>query len=122
MTLPELYTAALQETGRLGSGEVAEPDDADVVARKYAALYEMLSEKELVAWTNTDDVPSYADLPLTYMLAFFIASAFGVSGQKYMDLGRLGSLDGNPPSLAERMLRKQFSRDYFPRAARPEFF
>ncbi len=122
MTLTELYTAVLQEMGVLAAGEVAEADDADKVAQKYLALYAMLEAKNLVSWGDSDEIPSYAEVPLTMMLAFLCASAFGISPQRRMELGVLGSLDAERPSLAERMLRKQGARKYYYSPARTTYF
>ncbi len=122
MTLTDLYTATLQELGVLAAGEVAEADDTDKVAEKYRALYAMLEHKNLVQWGETDDVPTYAEVPLTYMLAFLCAPAFGVSGQKRQELGVLGAIDAGQPSLAERMLIKQGTKRFHYTPVRTESF
>jgi len=122
MTLTELYTAALQEIGKVASGEVAEADDRDVVEQKYLSLYAMLEAKNLVDWGVSEEVPTYAEQPITYMLAFLCCQAFGVSGQKRQEMGVLGALDAPQPSIAERQLRKLAAKKYYYQPARTEYF
>lgn len=122
MTLAELRTAALQEAGILASGEIASAEDDQLAARKYAALYDMLLTLGLVAWAADDDVPDYADIPLTMMLAAAIAPAFGVSGQRLLDLRLAGSIGLMPPSSAERALRQQLAKHYVSHPVQTEYF
>jgi hypothetical protein len=122
MTLTDLYTAALQEIGVLASGEVAEADDRDKVREKYIGLYALLESKDWVEWGEEDEIPSWAEIPVTYMLAFLCAPAFGISGQKRIELGALGALDSPQPSIAERMMRKQMSKRYYSQTSRTEYF
>lgn len=122
MTLAELRIAALQEAGILASGESASAEDDQLVARKYGELYDMLLTKGLVAWASDAQLPEYADTPLTMMLAAYIAPAFGVTGQRLAELRLSGLLDLSPPSIAERALRKQLSKNYVTHPAQPDYF
>jgi hypothetical protein len=122
MTLAELRRAALQECGILATGENAEPEDDALCAEKYATLHDVLLTESLVAWAVDEDLPAYADQPLTMMLAAVIAPAFGVSGQRLNDL-RLAGMVGLPqPSLAERMLRRQLAKSYVSHTVKSEYF
>ena len=122
MTLQELRRAALQEAGILASGENAEPEDDQLCEEKYATLHDLLLSEGLVAWAADEDIPPYADLPLTMMLAAVIAPAFGVSGQRLADL-RIGGTVGMPqPSIAERMLRRQLAKNYVSAPVKSEYF
>lgn len=122
MTLAELRTAALQEIGILASGESASPEDDQLVSQKYDALYDMLLTEGLVAWAASEEIPDYADVPLTMMLAAVIAPAFGVSGQKLTDLRAGGALGIPGGSIAERMLRRQLAKHYVSHPAQPDYF
>lgn len=122
MTLVELRKAALQEAGILAAGEAASASDDQLVSQKYDALYDMLLTLGLVAWAAADDIPEYAEIPITQMLAAAIAPAFGIEGQKLLDLRAAGSLGLNPPSLAERSLRQQLARHYVSHPAPSEYF
>lgn len=115
MTLAELRTAALQEAGILASGEAAEPEDDHLAGQKYQALYDMLLSENLVSWAATDDLPEFAEIPMTMMLAAVIAPAFGIAGQRLMDL-RAGY------AWAEKMLRRQLAKSYVANPARTEYF
>jgi hypothetical protein len=122
MTPIELRVAALQEASLLASGEPVEPEDDQLVAVKYQGLHDMLLTEGLVSWAVTEDIPEFAETALTMMLAAYIAPAFGVSGQKLMDLRAGGALNLPQPSLAERMLRRQLTKNYVSNPAKTEFF
>lgn len=122
MTLAELRIAALQETGTLASGDPVAPEDDQFVSVKYDAVYQMLLTLGLVAWAADEDIPEYANHPVTMIVAAVIAPAFGVSGQKLNELRLAGMLGMSPPSLAERQLRQQLAKNYVSHPVRVEFF
>jgi hypothetical protein len=122
MTLAELRIAALQEIGILASGEEAEAEDDQLVSDKYTALYDMLLTEGLVAWAADAELPDYADIPLTMMLACAIAPAFGIVGQRLLDLRMGGALGLSPPSVAERMLRKQLAKNYVSHPVKADYY
>lgn len=122
MTLAELRAAAAQEAGIATSGEPLDAADDQLVTQKYSALYDMLLTNGLVAWAATDDVPTYADVPLTMMLAAFIAPSFGVSGQRLAELRIAGTIGMSPQSLAESMLRRQLMKNYVSYPATSDYF
>lgn len=115
MTLAELRAAAFQEAGIVASGESVDPADDQLAAAKYAGLYDMLLSEGLVAWAATDDVPDYASIPLTMMLAAVIAPAFGKSGQRLADL-RQGYVAG------ERMLRRQLAKQLVSHPVKTQYY
>lgn len=126
MTLSELRTAVLQELGVLASGETATAADDQLVADKYSALYDMLLTEGLVTWTASEDIPEYAETPITYMLAWLCLNPFGIVGEMAARITRLGALnlpasDGGP-SLAERILRRQLAKKYVPYPVQSEYF
>ena len=122
MTLNELYTKAQQEAGILAAGEDASAEDVQFISNKYAALYDMLLTEGLVAWTATEDIPLYAEVPMTYLLASFIAPGFNVPSGKQQELMLMGGLNLPQPSIAERMLRRQLSKNYVSSPATPDYF
>lgn len=115
MTLPELRVAALQEAGILASGENASADDDVLVANKYAGLYNILRTERLVDWAESASVPDYAEIPVTMMLAAVIAPAFGVSGQRLLDL-RTGY------AAAERQLRRVLAKKLVSYPVKAQYF
>lgn len=122
MQLADLRRAALQECGVLATGESAEPEDDQLVTEKYRALHDVLMTEGLVAWAVDEEVPEYADIPLTMMLAAIIAPAFGVSGQRLADLRIAGSVGLPQQSIAERMLRRQLAKSYVSAPVKTVYF
>lgn len=122
MTLAELRKAALQEIGILASGEEAEPEDDQLCKEKYESLYDIMLTEGLVAWAADDNLPDYAALPVTMMLAAYIAPAFGVVGQRLADLRVGGALGLPQQSVAERMLRRQLQKHYVSYPASSDYF
>lgn len=119
MNLTNLYHKALEKLQVIAAGESADPGDTQLIADKYASLYAMLRDRELVSWAVADDVPDGVVLPLVAMLAFASAGEFGIDPSLY---AAEGALDTTPPSLAERQLRQFMSRKYVSQPARPEYF
>lgn len=121
MTLSELYTKALQRLQLLAAGEPPAAEDRQLVEDKYTALYDMLLTDGLVAWTASADIPDYAIIPLTSMLAYACAREFEVDAQMMGDLTLEGALGLPQPSLAERQLRKQLAKRYVSNPAQSEY-
>jgi hypothetical protein len=126
MTPQELRKAALQELQVLPAGQDASPEDDAVVSARYDALYDMLLSEGLVAWASGDDIPEYAQNPVTQMLAYFCAPAFGIAGQRLVDLKINGALNlpiqMGGPSLAERQLRRQLAKKPVPYPVSSEYY
>lgn len=118
-TLTDLYRKTLEELQVVAAGESADGDDTRIVSEKYAALYQQLAGMDLVGWGPTDDVPDYAALPLTQILAYVCALPFGKNAAGYVQLAALGL---TPPSLAEKQLRAQLTRAYVSWPATSEYF
>ena len=116
MTLTELKAAVLQEIGALAPGESPVIGDAQVVEDKYNALYEMLLTENLVTWTSTDDIPTFAEGPVIAMVAHLCAKPFGIPQARRVELEREGALNLPPlkggPSTAEKQLRRQLGRNF----------
>lgn len=118
-TLIDLYRKTLEKLTVVAAGESADSLDTQLVADKYVGLYQMLATMELVAWGPTEDVPDYALIPLTSMLAFVSATEFGKDANK---LAAEGALNLPQVSLAERQLRMLLSRHYVSYPAVSEYF
>lgn len=118
-TLVDLYRKTLEELQVVAAGESADADDTRIVADKYAGIYQHLVGMGLVAWGLTDDVPDFAVMPLTQMLAYACALPFGKNPLAYQKLAALGM---DPPSLAEKQLRGQLAREYVSYPAASEYF
>ncbi len=112
MTLIELRTAVLKELGVLASGEEPAIGDAEIVDEKYAALYEMLVTEGLVTWTATEDIPEFAEAPITAMVSHLCSKAFGLPQARRLELQAEGALNQSPVSNAERQLRRQLAKGF----------
>lgn len=117
-TLIDLYRKTLEELEVVAAGESANAEDTQVVADKYVGLFQMLLTMDLVGWGQTEDVPDYAVIPLTLMLAFVCAKAFGKDDGKY---AASGALNLPQVSLAERQLRMLLARHYVSYPAASEY-
>lgn len=126
MTLTELKTAVLQELNVLATGESPVDGDATIVADKYAGLYEMLLTEGLISWASTEDVPTFAEMPITWMVAYLSVGEFGVPAQKRQELQLKGALNLSPklggPSLAEQQLRRQLAANFVYAPQATEYF
>jgi hypothetical protein len=125
MTSAELQVAVLQELGVLATGESALAADGAIVTDHYGSLYEMLLTEGLVSWAAADNIPDFAERPVTLMVAYLCCGKFGVSAQKVAELKRVGALSLAPveggPSEAERQLRRQLARGFVYSPIQTEF-
>lgn len=112
--------------GVLATGETVNVADAKVITDKYSALYDMLLTDGMVAWTSTDDLPHFAELPIVAMLAHLCAPDFGLPQAKRAELEIEGALNLPPnrggPSLAETQLRRQLAKGFVYYPMSTEFF
>lgn len=126
MTLSDLYTAVLRELRVVAAGESVPAEYTTIVEAKYAALYDMLLGDQLAAWGAAEDVPAYAEEPVTLMLAYMCCRPFGINQMRTAELEQAGALHLDPrkggPSSAERQLRRQLAKAYVPYAAVSEYF
>lgn len=117
-SLIDLYRKTLEELQIVDPSDSAHAEDTQVVADKYVGLFQMLLTMDLVAWGATEDVPDFATIPLTFMLAFVCAQSFGKDATKY---AQAGALNLPQPSLAERQLRTLLARHYVSYPAASEY-
>lgn len=121
MTLTELYRRVLLKLRVVDATEAATAEDTQLVEDAYSAVYDMLLTEGLVAWTSTEDVPLYAELPMISMVACYVAKEFGKEPD-YLD----GALNLAPsqggPSRAERLLRRQLAKNYIPYPVQSDYF
>jgi hypothetical protein len=118
----DLETAVLEELGVLATGAAPIAADAAIVDDAYSALYEMLLTEGLVSWSADDDIPSFAEHPVTLMVAHLCAGKFAVPAQKRAELEIAGALGLPQPSLAERILRKQLAKSFVYSPQASEYF
>ncbi len=126
MTLTQLKQRVLEKLGVLASGESPAIADTTIVGDRYASLHDMLVTDGLVNWTPTEDVPTWAEEPIVLMAAASSASELRVPLARQAEIKRDGQYNlpasQGGPSLAERQLRSQASRNfvYYPQAT--EYF
>ncbi len=114
MTPSQIRRAALEELRVVAAGDPIAPEDDQLLARKYEGLIAILLKQRLADWGVSDDIPAYAELPVTQMLAYLSASSFGIAAERLEQLRQAGGLDLAPnqggPSQAERTLRRLMAR------------
>lgn len=124
MTPQQIQFAALRELGIVGIGQTPSAEHGAEAATKYASLYAQLLKMGLVRWALTENVPTYAEQQVIWMLAYLCASseAFGSIPEKKTQMAALGALKTSPPSLGETQLRAAVSRRYVSQPAQSEYF
>ncbi len=126
MTPAELRRAALEELRVVAAGDPIAPDDDLLLTRKYAGLLSVLLKERLADWGPTEDIPAYAELPVTQMLAYLAASSFGIEAGRMEQLRQMGGLDlpatQGGPSQAERTLRRMVARKPVPSIFRGTYY
>lgn len=101
------------------AGEPVDPDVSSLVLGRYDQLYAMLQGENLVSWPLTGDIPDYASLPVTWMLAYLCSGEFSIDPGMRAELALDGELNRKPPSRGEMMLRRQLAAKHvsYPHAA-----
>ena len=106
----QLRDAVLEHLNIKARGDSAEPEDAQVVDDLYNSEYPGLAKLGLVQWAK-DEIPDWAQHPLTLYLAGYAARKFCFSGQRLAEamndtrMGReklyeqMASQDQGPPAL-----------------------
>ncbi len=122
MTPAALKQAALEKIGKAGAGLTAPADDVEVCTSKYAGVHAQLLKAGLVTWTLAEDIPAHVQEPMTSVLAFAIASDFGIGEPRYTKFRLEGSVGDVQPSLAERQLRAALGIRYVSQPVKSEYF
>jgi hypothetical protein len=124
MTPQELQFAALRETGVVAAGDTPTAEQGALASDRYALLHSMLLKQDLANWALTEDIPAKYAMPVTWMLAFLLASGetLGVVPEVKADLATLGAVGSEPMSLGERQLRRLLAADYVSQTATSEYF
>lgn len=112
MTLSGFYTAVLRELGVVPPNGTAEPEDRQRVVDTYALVHAMLLQRGLAKWGVTESIPNEYATQTVKMTAYQLTSDFAVPDTKYVLLKQEGEIDANPPSWAERSLRKMQDLEY----------
>lgn len=120
MTLQDLKTRVLMRLGVLAAGEPPAPEDGQTVLDRYRALNALLLQKDLINWTDDEDVPDEYELVLIDMVAAEAVGYFAhPDPQGVIAMGKFGLV---PPSPAERTLKQLASTGYISRTLRTEYF
>ena len=90
---------------------------------KYASLHAMLLKRKIAPWGVTDEIPEWAEQPLTMMLAALGARSFGLPPDRIRELDEAGGLSMNGGvSQAERQLRQMGARKFVYTPQRSRYF
>lgn len=122
MTLAEMVDRVLQKLGVQATGETSAPEDVQLVRSKYAGLYDELQTLSLVDWSDDDDIPPFAEESIIQMVAARCVTEFEIEEPKRSAVLAEGLLYSNPPSFAEKTLRKQMASVFIPEPASPDYF
>lgn len=76
-TKAQLAVKVLQKLGVLAAGDTADSNDQTLVEEAYDSAYQYLRSLHLVSWGSSDDIPTYAVLPVRNYVASTIANDFG---------------------------------------------
>lgn len=112
MTLNNLYRKVLEELREVGAEDPAEASDIQAVAARYPSLYDLLSGENVVAWGPESEIPSYAEVPVIWMLAQLCAGPFGQDPARYAERAQSGM----------QMLRRQIARKFLYTPLRTTYF
>lgn len=122
MTLDEFYELTAQKLGLAGVGETLNADDAAVLASRYVLVHDQLQVLGLTTWDVTEDVPDFAILPVSQMLAASTADEFAIPEPRRTRLRAEGLLHLSPVSIAERALRQLVAHPYVVTPNTAEYF
>lgn len=122
MTKNELFRKTLERLQVVAVGEASLPEDIATVRARYDEVFEILETRDLADWDSAQEIPADAGLAMTMVLAAYSAEDFSVPDPRKSSLKTEGLLDGQSPSLAERMLKKRLSSKYITKPAQPEYF
>lgn len=112
-TRADLYRKVLEKLQVVEADDPADASDTLLVRDQYTYVHAMLVKEKLVAWGLTsDDIPEYAMIPLTMMLAASCAREFGQEPTGYQQ----------EAGGAWTMLRRLLAKDYIRHRVRAEYF
>ncbi len=86
----ELATQVLIELGILASGQSAAAEDVGKITRVYPSIYRRLRRAGVAGWSSTAIVDG-AQFPLAQYIAGEVASSFGFSGNRLIEMERKGA-------------------------------
>lgn len=121
MTPLELRFAALKETGIVGVLETPSAEQDQLAVARYQGLHAQLLKDNVADWAVDEDIPTGAEQPMIWMLAYLIANVLGASPEDVQRLAGLGMYKAPSTSIAERMLRSYMSSRYVSQPATAEY-
>lgn len=76
MTKQKLRNRVLQQLKSLVAGQTADSEDAQIVEDAYDGLHAYLTEREIITWSSTDDIPIEAEIPMIRLVKDAVADDF----------------------------------------------
>ena len=112
-TKTQLIEAVLENLHAVGAGQTASAEDLDVVERRLAPAFELLSAKDIYTVHDEDEIDADAFLPLAAIVAAHCAKAFRITGQELTELYTLakGAQDDLEALGRPRRVRKRAKLD-----------
>ena len=75
-TKQDIRNQVLRRLKVLPAGQTADSEDASIVETAYDNLHALLTEREVINWGSSDDIPSEAVLPIVSLVADAVADEF----------------------------------------------
>ena len=75
-TKQDIRNQVLRRLKVLPAGQTADSEDASIVETAYDNLHALLTEREVINWGASDDIPSEAVLPIVSLVADAVADEF----------------------------------------------
>jgi hypothetical protein len=122
MTPTELRRKVLEKLQVIAAGESAHASDGQVVQDKYEALHAILLDSELIDWSISEEIPDEYKHLIVNMVAAECIDEFYCPDNLKAAIVAEGKFDTNPPSIAERRLRKLSAPGFSGEPAQPDYF
>ena len=122
-TKQTIRNRVLRRLKALPAGQTAEPEDAQIVEDAYDSLHAYLTEREVITWGSTDDIPLEAEESIVKLVADAIADEFLSKADENFRI-RLGlqayGSDGNSGAFGD--LQRLAAVPYVPTTIEAEYF
>jgi hypothetical protein len=122
MTITELKRKVLEKLQVIAAGEGVQASDGALVLSKYESLHEVLLQDELIEWAASEDIPGSHEAIMVNMVAAECIDEFYCPDSLKISIVQQGKFDINPPSIAERRLRKLAAPGYSGEPAQPDYY
>jgi hypothetical protein len=122
-TKQTIRNRVLRRLKALPAGQTADSEDAQIVEDAYDSLHAYLTERDVITWGSTDDIPLEAEEPIIKLVADSIADEFLSKADENFRI-RLGiqayGLDGSGGAFGD--LQRLSAVDYIPQAIEADYF